>query len=1186
MRVLPDAPPTEEEENTPPQKKKGCRGCLALLGICGVILLALLLGGLAWLNGPGFRYLAQKYGPDFLAEQGFTAEFELSGTLLKGPHIDSIHLTSETSPLKTLKATNLQLRYHPLALKELKIDSLTADSLTVDLDLSQSSPKPEDEEKKKSDETLREVLAKFRPAATHPEIAISDLNLHVHKGEQNFYLIQNGALKHSARSDTFELNTGTVTDFENETFQPPVAHIQWGDDEFTITQLPLAREFSVPDLIFEVEPLFIEGTILAYGSTVDITTDLKSVVTAELGPEALDLHRFLELAPATQEVTAHLSQLHLTASQLDQEFSKWAFELSLTLDQLTSRQRDLPPTRLNFLKEELELDTRLSFELPESSQEITLITDFAPETAQDPTTAWKNSSSQLTAELLSLSAFFTGITPTLNLPVPPDGWPEGRALLLATINLVEGEPAASQVSLSFNGLDWAEAHLEKGEIVVDYLDADSDIAASLTIEQSATATLSSKASFHPKSQAYQADFVVKDFEADALQPFIRLSVGDLPLAGKLSLNWEGHGSLPDRESHYGDLSLSQTRLTLQDQEPIEISLQASYRGLSQIQLSQLQVEQGDQAFTAEASWNGQQIEIPSLSLIKAERQLATGKLSLPFTLETDPKNYFTVTDNWSVTLDAEELDIPETAQLFSITLPEGLQGQLSTKIDIAGSPAEPSLAGRVNLDRFALEKLTQLPTTDVALAWNTTGKTLALNGTVQPDGRNAIIVTGSTAFEPQKWATEPNSIMDESFDLRIDAPNLRLEPFADLSPVVKRLEGNIVAQVQANGTFRTPNLTGTINLDLPKARFDIDRLRKVRQTKLQATFADNKIQITPFSTSIDGGLFDLSGTVDIADTSNPAFDLRLDVERALVWRDDNINARTDAVIFLKGTLEQARLSGELGLAESLFYKDIELLPLDVPVSIPKAPKLPSVAKRPTSQKNKDGNALPIPEPYANWTLDIRAYTADPFLIRGNLTKGEVVGELTATGRLADPKLNGELEIKDLDASLPFSSLSLDGGKVVFTPKGGFIPKLNIRAQSRIPPYEVDIFVAGAATSPEVSFVSNPPLPESEVITLLATGSTPAGLEDGDAAKNKAFQLLIEQIRKAPPGSPLHPLARFAEPLKDVEIQVGGADPFTGKPRNSVTLPLPLPNSERWFITASVDAESNTRGLVLYLLKFN
>lgn len=1182
IRLLPDEETTEESPPSSPQKKKGCRGCLVRLGVLGVIAFLLLTGVVLWFSGPGFRWVAQKYGPDILAAQGFQGDFEVSGSLFSGPRIDSIDLTSDTSPLKKLSARNLKLSYRPLALKDLKIDGLTADSLTIDLDLSQSAPKEkEKEEKPPSENSLADLLAKYRPVATHPEIQIDELNLHVHKSEQNFYRLQEASLTHPSQSDTFRFSPGTVTDFEDQIFQPPEAEIVWNEEDFAFARLPLAKEFSVPALKLQVEPLQLEGRVAAYGSELSINTDLSSQATATLGTQDLDLAPFLSLSPATEGTAGKLSELKAQASKLDQDFSQWEIDLSLKVKEGQYQQRALPETVLTLNKKALELDTTLRFELPEQPQVLTLLTEFAPESPRTPATAWRNSTSDLTTELASLASFLTGIAPSLNLPVPPDGWPDGEALLLARIKLEDAQPVDSRASLTFNKLNWAEAQFEKGELTVDYVDAESDLKASLIIEQSATSKLTSRASFHPQTQAYAATFAAQTFQAESLQPFIRLSIGDLPLAGKITLDWQGSGALPDLKSHRGTLVLEQTRLSIKKQTPIQLALSAQYEGIDQVKITQLSVEQDDQRLATEASWNGQRVEIPRISLVKGSQELVTGRVSAPFSLDLDLKNYFSLGEPWSVELNADRLDIPETSDLFGFLLPEGINGAVTLDLSVSGTPAQPSLAGKLLVDRFSMAKVPQLPPTTTRLAWATAGQSFTLDGTLEPEGRNPLTLNGSTGFFPEKWTENPQSILDEAFNLQVNAPNIQLAPFADLSPAIKSLEGNIALRVSGDGTFRTPNLTGNLELDLPKARFNIDRLRRVRQTKLTASFADNQIRITPFSTSIDGGLFDLSGTVGIADTSDPTFDLRLTADKALVWRDDNINSRVDANIFLKGSLQQARLSGELGIVESLFYKDIELLPLNVPVSVPKAPKLPSLAKKAAPSGEK--KAIPIPAPFDRWTLDLKARTADPFLVRGNLTTGEVKGALTATGELANPVLEGELTITDLDAALPFSTLSIRGGKAVFAPGKGFIPTLDIRAQSRIPPYEVDLFVAGSATSPSISFSSNPPLPENEVITLLATGTTTSGLEDPDAAKGKAFQLLVEQVRRAPPGSPLHPLARFAEPLKDVELQVAGADPFTGKRRNSVT--LPVPQSERWFVTASVDSESNTRGLVLYILKF-
>lgn len=1172
---------SKEKESLPDKKKKGCSGCLARLAVLALVALLILGGVLVWLNGPGFRWLAQKYGPDLLEKSGFEGDFKLSGSLWSGPNIDSINLRSETSPLKSLSATNLKLRYNPLELKDLKIKSLIADTLTIDLDLSQSSSKPK-EEKQSTPNSLSELLAKYRPIATGPELQIGELNLHVHKAEQNYYQLQQASLNHAAGDDLFVLEPGTLTDFEDKTSQPPAAHIVWNEEDFTFSQIPLAAEFAIPNLLLKVEPLLMEGRIAAFASEVDIQTNLRSEVTATLTDKALDLAPLLKMAPQAKGVEGKLTEFSLTASALDKSFDQWSLDLSLILDDNRYQDRAIPPTKLAVVKRGLEVDTTLGFELPKQRQVLQLLTTLEAHTAKNPATAWKNSSSDLTTELASLASFLEGIATPLNLPTPPDGWPDGEALLLGTVSLEDGQPAESKLSLSFNRLDWAEAQFSKGELVVNYLDANSDIKADLTIEQSVNSTLSSRASYHPKTQSYEATFAAQDFNADTLQPFIRLSVGNFPLEGTISLNWQGNGSLPDSESHRGRLSLEQTRLAIDQQTPIQLGLDANYEGLSTVHLSRLEVQQQDQRLLTEAHWNGERIEIPKLSLAKGDQQLITGRVSVPFSLDLDFANYFTLEKEWSVELNADHLDIPATSELLAVPIPEGLQGVVTLDISVAGSPARPSMVGKVLLEQFSLENVSQLPATDARIAWATAGQSLTLDGTIEPEGRNAIAINGSTGFFPKKWAEKPESFLDEAFNLRASAPNVQLAPFAELSPAITSLDGTIAIEANADGTFRTPNLTGSLDLDLPRARFNIERLRRVRETQLKLRFADNVVRIEPFSTSIDGGVFDLTGSVNIADTSNPVFDLRLTADKALAWRDDNINARLDASLLLKGPMAKARLSGELGVVESLFYKDIELLPLNVPVSMPKAPRLPSLSKKVVNTGKK--RALPIPEPFGSWAIDLRARTVDPFLIRGNLSKGEVVGMLTATGELADPQLNGSLVIGKLEAALPFSTLTIEGGRAIFSPRNGFIPELDIRAQSRIPPYRADLFVSGVATKPVINFSSNPPLPESEVITLLATGTTTSGLEDPDAARGKAFQLLIEQIRRAPPGSPLHPLAKFAEPLKDVELQVAGADPFTGKRRNSVT--IPVPQSDRWFVTASVDSESNTRGLVMYILRFN
>ena len=652
------------------------------------------MGAVVWLGGPGFPILAKKYGPDLLTKAGFEGDFELSGSLFSGPNIDSINLSSETSPLKSLSATNLKLRYNLLDLKDLKIDSLTADNLTVDLDLSQSAPKTEEKkEKEPSKATLEETLEKFRGIATYPEIEIGELNLHVHKGDQNFYRLQEASLAHAAQSDTFQLSPGTVTDFQDKIYQPPTAEIVWNDDSFGLTQIPLAEQLFIPDLRFQIEPILLDGNINAFGSIISFNTDVKSTITAALGETDLELDPLLEAVPAAKDATCTITELQATASGLDQEFSQWGLDLILTLDSLSYQDQQIPSTTLELQKDGLELDTTLSLDLPQQTQVVSLLTNFEAETAQAPGTAWKNSRSDVTTELLSLSAFLADIAPALNLPVPPDGWPEGQALLLANIGLKDGQPTTSRASLTFNRLDWAEAQFEKGELVVNYVDADSDIKADLIIEQSADSTLSSRASYNPKSQEYAATFSANRFDAETLQPFIRLSVGDVPLAGTITLDWQGTGALPDINTHRGKISLAQTRVTYDTQKPILLNFAAEYEGTKKVEITQLQIEQNEQLLQAKAIWDGKRVDLSDLSLSQRQREILTGRASVPLSLDMDFKKYLELREPWSVDLNIDRLDIPQTAELvgFTESLPPDFTGIVTLDLNMDGSPADPEL---------------------------------------------------------------------------------------------------------------------------------------------------------------------------------------------------------------------------------------------------------------------------------------------------------------------------------------------------------------------------------------------------------------------------------------------------------------------------------------------------------------
>jgi len=241
-----------------------------------------------------------------------------------------------------------------------------------------------------------------------------------------------------------------------------------------------------------------------------------------------------------------------------------------------------------------------------------------------------------------------------------------------------------------------------------------------------------------------------------------------------------------------------------------------------------------------------------------------------------------------------------------------------------------------------------------------------------------------------------------------------------------------------------------------------------------------------------------------------------------------------------------------------------------------SPTSPRVSSPPSD------TTLPVPSPYSNWRLDVDFRTKDPILIRGNLAKGQVNGVGSIRGTVATPSITLDARLDDVIAELPLSQLTVNRGEITLRPGDGFIPKLNIRGVSKVGDYQVNVFVQGKADETKIIFNSNPPLPESEILTLLATGTTSKALEDGQVASMKAFQLLINELHRKMQRERPESLATGAlETLKKIDLKVGENDPFSGRRFNSVTLKL----SSKYYASAAFDQEGNSRGILIYALRF-
>ena len=450
---------------------------------------------------------------------------------------------------------------------------------------------------------------------------------------------------------------------------------------------------------------------------------------------------------------------------------------------------------------------------------------------------------------------------------------------------------------------------------------------------------------------------------------------------------------------------------------------------------------------------------------------------------------------------------------------------------------------------------------------------VALDGSAITPGFQPAVMSASMAFRPAEWSENPQLIQAEPFSARVDLPRIDVSRFAALVPQARKISGVVTGHVEAAGELGKPLLKGKVDLTGGGLELKGGSVPAVTGAGLAVDLSLDRITLRDLKATVAGGSLRGGGSLTIEAGRPGVLDFRLTGNHLPLLRNDSLIVRANADLRLVGPWESAVLSGTVGVVDSLFYRDIELLPIGMPLAGPSAAALPKI----------DSPAVPaaaMPEPFRNWKLDVVARTENPFLIRGNFATGRVDAKIRLGGTLGAPAPDGEARISDFRAALPFSTLTIRSGSVRFDPATGFDPVLEIRGAAEPRPYRVSAFVYGRASNPQLVLTSNPPLPENEIMTLLATGTTTSGLEDPQAASSRALQLLAEELRRGrfAVGKRLRPALAL---LDRVDFSVAEADPYSSEAFTTATLSI----TDRWYLSAGMGAEGDSRVLAIWRLTF-
>jgi translocation and assembly module TamB len=98
-------------------------------------------------------------------------------------------------------------------------------------------------------------------------------------------------------------------------------------------------------------------------------------------------------------------------------------------------------------------------------------------------------------------------------------------------------------------------------------------------------------------------------------------------------------------------------------------------------------------------------------------------------------------------------------------------------------------------------------------------------------------------------------------------------------------------------------------------------------------------------------------------------------------------------------------------------------------------------------------------------------------------------DLRLRGTLATPSLLGRVSITEGSATIAGTRYELQRGDITFTNPVRIEPSIDLNATARVEDYDITLGLHGSPSKMAVSYRSDPPLPEADVVALLALGRT-------------------------------------------------------------------------------------------------
>ena len=284
-------------------------------------------------------------------------------------------------------------------------------------------------------------------------------------------------------------------------------------------------------------------------------------------------------------------------------------------------------------------------------------------------------------------------------------------------------------------------------------------------------------------------------------------------------------------------------------------------------------------------------------------------------------------------------------------------------------------------------------------------------------------------------------------------------------------------QVSIRGNLQDPNVNGRLQFTKASLSYN-DLAYVVDNAEGSIAFDRNRATIERLTAETSGGTIAFTGSLDFgaALDSGTALVYRLQAEarHVRVRLPQDLSVTFDASLRLTGASDASTLSGSVTLNRASFNPRSDLF------------ALLAQATGPTPVPTTPNDYL------RGMRFDVRIQSASNFQVETSLTRDvESEVDLRLRGSPVQPVLLGTVSINQGELQVLGTKYTINRGDIRFLNPVKIEPTFDMDLETRLRGVTVNVSLSGTPSHPNMNWSSDPPLQQSEIIALLATGRDPS-----------------------------------------------------------------------------------------------